>query len=136
MRTFTRAVFILNTLYQGLVGLVCLFVPLTALSLYSAPAGAADMPFLIGAFRMVGAFVIVSGFISFLIARDPDRHPILLPVMGLLAVTTLVAEGLMLLNGEGNLSQLGIDMIVQGAIIVAAFANKPAPTASPMRAAV
>lgn len=136
MRTFTRVIFGFNAIYQGLVGLLCLFVPLTALSLYSAPEGASAMPFLIGAFRMTGAFIVVGGCISVLIARNPDQHPILLPVMGLLAITTLVAEGLMLVNGEGDLSQLGLDMIVQAAILAAAFGYTPAARASASPAAV
>lgn len=136
MRTFARAVFGINTLYQGLVGLICLFAPLTALSLYSAPEGASAMSFLTGAFRMIGAFIIVGGFISLMIARNPDRYPILLPIMGLLAITTLVAEGLMLANREGHLSQLALDIVVQVAILIPAFAYKPSVAASGSRAAV
>ena len=125
MRTFTRAVFGLNVVYQLLVGVLCVFVPATAMGLYGATPDVLAMPFAVGAFRVLGAAILIGAVMSFLIARDPDQYPILLSLMGILAVFTLIAEGLMLMNGEAGVSQLAIDLVVQVAILVAAFAYKP-----------
>ena len=125
MRSFTRAIFGLNFVYQLIVGVLCIFVPATAMGLYGAPADVLGMPFAVGAFRVLGSAILIGGVISFLIMRNPDDHPILLPIMGVLAVFTLVAEGLMIMNNEATLAQLGLDLAVQVLILIAAFGYRP-----------
>lgn len=133
MRAAARIVFGLNFIYQLLVAIVCIFLPATALELYGAPADATGIPFLLGSMRMIGAALSIGVACSLLIARDPDSHPVLLPLMAVLAGATLLAEGIMLGTGEANVGQLALDIVFQIAIIGVAFAYRPAAQLAPAR---
>ncbi|MGQ0815321.1 MAG: hypothetical protein ACT4O1_12835 [Gemmatimonadota bacterium] len=113
MRPLVRVISGLNAVYQTIVAVLCLTAPAVTIALYGAPEGAAELGFLRGTIRILGAALLLGAAISALIARDPDRHPVLLPLIALLGATTLTAEALMLAAGEAVVSQLALDIGVQ-----------------------
>jgi len=56
------------------------------------------------------------------VAKDPDEHPVLLPLMAILAVATLVASVLGLAGGEIRIGQVALDMVVQVLLAISATA--------------
>jgi hypothetical protein len=119
MRGYTRIIFGLNALYQLAVGVIFLFAPVTAIGLYGFPASEGGSVATLVSLRALGAYVLLGAGLSAIIGVNPDRHPVLLPVMGALAVLTLVAWGVTLAAGEMTIAQVGLDAAVQGLLLVA-----------------
>ncbi|MGQ0815159.1 MAG: hypothetical protein ACT4O1_11925 [Gemmatimonadota bacterium] len=135
MRNLVRAVFGLNFLYQLVIGGISLLAPALAIELYQAPAGETLNFFLRGTLRTAGAALLLGAAVSALIARNPERNPVLLPLIALLALTTLIAEAMMLATGEANAAQIGFDALVQIVILMAVFTYYPRMRAAAAEAA-
>jgi hypothetical protein len=122
MRAFVRIVFGLNAIYQLVVGGMALVTPDAVYKFY----GAADVqPFMLGIGRGLGAMVVFGALVSAFIARDPDRDPVLLPLMGFLSVATVAAWTLALTAGELTMDQVGVDVLVQVALLAGVVAYYP-----------
>lgn len=119
MRIYTRVIFGLNTLYQLLVGAVFLFAPVAAIGLYGfGPAEALSVAAHVSC-RALGAYILLGAGISALIARNPDRHPILLALMGVLSLLTFLCWGLALAAAEVTLGQVALDLVIQALLLIA-----------------
>jgi hypothetical protein len=119
MRLYTRIIFGLNFLYQVIVGAIFLVSPVISISLYGfAPADAQSIAAHVG-IRMMGVFLLLMAVVSVMIAINPDKNPVLLPLMGLASVLTLLCWALTLLTGEMKLGQVGLDIIVQVLLLIA-----------------
>ncbi len=130
MRLYTRIIFGLNCLYQALVGVVFLFAPVLSIGLYGfAEADKQSIAAQVG-IRALGAYILVTAVISLLIAMNPDKHPILLPVMALVCAMTLVCWGITLFTRQTTVSQVGVDMLVQVLLLIGAlgYAGKAGKT--------
>ena len=125
MRLYVRIVFGLNAVYQVVIGLIGLFAPMTMLGLYGAAAADKEVILLHAAMRGLGYFIVFGGIISIFVAKNPDRHPILLRLMAILAVLTLVGWILTLVFKEMSISQVGIDMAVQVLLLIGALGYYP-----------
>jgi hypothetical protein len=121
MRWYVRIVFGLNAAYQVVIGLVALLAPLTMLGLYGASDADKQVLFLHAAMRGLGFYILFGGVLSALVALDPDRHPVLLALMGTLAVLTIVGWSLTLAFGEMQIGQVGVDLVVQALLLVGAL---------------
>lgn len=119
MRAYTRILFGLNALYQLAVGAVFLFAPVAAIGLYGFPQSEAGSVAAHVSIRALGAYILLGGGVSAAIARNPDRHPVLLLVMGGLSVLTLLCWGLTLAVGEVKVGQVALDLVVQALLLVA-----------------
>lgn len=120
MRLYTRIIFALNALYQAIIGVLCLGWPTRALGLYQATPAQLGEPMLRASFRLIGINLVLGALMSALIARNPDRHPVLLPLMGVLSVLTLVCWGVAgPLAHEMTVAQYGLDLVVQVLLLIA-----------------
>jgi hypothetical protein len=139
MRLYTRIVFCLNCLYQALAGVLFLFAPLLSIGLYGFPAADGQSMAAHVGVRIGGVLLLVAAVISALIALNPDRYPVLLPIMALVSALTLICWGLTLFAHETTASQVGVDAIVQvllliGALGYAAKAGKASATGAALHA--
>jgi len=128
MKTLTRLVFGFNCLYQLAAGLACLLFPATVIAFYGGPAEP-DV-FLSSGFRAYGSCILFAAVISAYITANPDRYPILLRMMGILAMLTLAGWGTVYFKNELPLSALIFDIIVQLVIVVVVIAYHPHPVSS------
>lgn len=125
MRWYVRIVFGLNTIYQVIVGLIALLVPAMMLGIYGATEMDKQVLLLLAAMRGMGFFIVFGGIISAIIALNPDRHPILLRLMAVLAALTIVGWVLTLFFGEMKMSQVGLDIVVQVLLLIGALSYYP-----------
>jgi len=119
MKIFTRIVFGMNAVYQLLVGIVFLLLPVTAIHLYGFPPSDTTSVAAHVGIRALGAYILLGGGISAAICLDPDRNPVLLIVMGILSALCLVCWGLTLAVKEVTLGQVGLDLVVQVLLLIA-----------------
>jgi len=121
MRSYVRIVFGLNTIYQVVIGLIALLVPTMMLGIYHANEMDKQVLLLLAAMRGLGFYIIFGGVISAIIALNPDRHPILLRLMAVLAVLTIIGWVLTLAFHEMTISQVGVDIVVQILLLIGAL---------------
>lgn len=130
MRLFTRIIFGLNCIYQIIVGAIFLFAPVFSITLYGFPqADTQSLAAHVGV-RVMGVFLLAVGIISVLIAINPDKNPVLLPIMGAIAALTLVCWGITLYAREMTVNQVGLDVAVQVLLLIAVlgYAGKAGKT--------
>ena len=130
MRLYTRIIFGLNCLYQIAVGVVFLAAPVLSIGLYGFPATDANSLAAHVGVRVMGVFLLVAGVISLLIAINPDKNPVLLPIMGMVSALTLVCWGITLFAHEMTFSQVGLDMLVQVLLLIAVLGYRGMATRS------
>jgi len=123
MKLATRILFGFNTVYQIAVGAISLLIPMMTIGFYKGPTNPDN--FLMSAFRILGANMIFGGIISAYIAWKPDKNPVLLRLMGMLAALTLICWGVVYFQKELPLSTLVFDIIVQVLILTVSFTYKP-----------
>lgn len=125
MRWYVRIVFGLNTIYQVVIGLIALLVPTMMLGIYHANEMDKQVLLLLAAMRGLGFYIVFGGVISAIIALNPDRHPILLRLMAVLAVLTIIGWVLTLAFHEMTIAQVGIDIVVQILLLIGALGYYP-----------
>jgi hypothetical protein len=125
MRWVVRILFGLNVLYQILVGLLSLAAPGMTIGLYGGGASDQQVLLLQAVLRLLGGYIVFGAVVSAVIAARPDRHPVLLPLMAILAVLTMAAWGLGMATGQVGISQAGLDLVVQLLILVVAMVYYP-----------
>lgn len=135
MRTFTRVVFGANAVYQGGVGLLCLFAPALTIELYGGGEADLQMLYLRAILRGLGATLLLTAVISAMIARDPDARPVLLVLLGVTAVFTLLAWSLAVLAREVSLDQVALDITVQAVVLATVALYYPQSRAAILAAA-
>jgi hypothetical protein len=119
MRRYTRIIFGLNALHQTALGGVCLVLPSLSLGLHGASPALAQGTLLLASCRILGVHLLFGGVLSALVARDPDRYPVLLLLMGLMGLLTSAGLGLALALGELNLRQAGPGLVLQVLVLAA-----------------
>jgi hypothetical protein len=130
MRTFMRIAFGLNALYQIAVGVVCLLAPATAAGLHGGGFTEASTLLLV-TFRLLGVNLIPAGIVSIVVAFDPDRHPILRALMGLIATLTLICWGIVVgmhTLAVGQVASMILNVVVQICVLVAVVIYYPRAT--------
>jgi hypothetical protein len=128
MRTYTRIVFGLNAAYLMIVGVLCLLGPELAVGVYGGTEVDHASTLLLITVRLLGVNLIPAGVISVVVAADPDRHPILRALMGLLATLTLVCWGIVIGMHDltvGQIASATLDVVVQVALLVAVVGYYP-----------
>jgi hypothetical protein len=125
MKLFTRIVFGFNTLYQIIVGFMALILPAMIIEVYQGTPEEQHLAILRAAFRALGFNIILGGVISALIAKNPNKYPILLPLMGLLSILTIICWSIAWGAGEMQFSQFALDIVVQVIILVAVILYYP-----------
>ena len=113
MRLYTRIIFGLNFLYQLVVGILFLFLPVLSIGLYGFPSTDGNAMAAHVGVRAMGLFLIVAGIISLMIARNPDTNPVLLPSMAMISALTLVCWFLTVYAHEMTIGQVALDIAVQ-----------------------
>ena len=132
MRLIARIIFAVNCIYQLVVGAIFLVAPVFSIHLYGfPPSDGQSMAAHVGV-RMMGVFLLLVAVISAMIAINPDKNPVLLPLMGLTALLTIVCWVLTLATHEMILSQVTLDLAVQVLILAAVvgYARKAGKLAS------
>jgi hypothetical protein len=118
MRVYTRIIFGLNFLYQLLAGSLFLFLPVLSIGLYGFPSSDANSMAAHVGIRVMGLFMVVAGIVSFMITRNPDKNPVLLPIMAIISVLTLLCWFMALSAHEMTLGQVALDLAVQVLLLV------------------
>ena len=94
MRRYTRIVFGLNALYQIALGFLCLLTPAVVVGMYGGTGGDEHSTLMLVCFRLLGVNLVPIGVICALVGINPDSHPILRQLMGLLSILTLIGWGI------------------------------------------
>ena len=128
MRRYTRIVFGLNAVYQLALGSVCLLTPAVAVGIYGGSSADQGSTLLLVCFRFLGVNLVPIGVISTLVALNPDTHPILRQLTGLLSILTLVCWGIAIsahnLN-VGQISSVTLDAVLQLLVIISVVGYSP-----------
>jgi hypothetical protein len=122
-----RIAFGLNALYQIAVGAVCLLAPATAADLHGGGHAEATTLLLV-TFRLLGVNLIPAGIVSLVAAADPDRHPILRALMGLIASLTLICWGIVVgmhTLAVGQVASMVLNVVLQIAVLLAVVLYYP-----------
>ncbi|MBL8794617.1 MAG: hypothetical protein JNM56_11990 [Planctomycetia bacterium] len=133
MRRYTQIVFGINAIYLTVLGLFCLLAPAPLIGLYGGTDAEAANTLFQATFRVLGVKLIPLGVMCALITGNPDDNAVLRGMMGLLAVLTLVAYGIIVGIYPFNAAWLGmgaLNVISMMLILVAAVfyhSKKKAP---------
>jgi hypothetical protein len=126
-----RIVFAVNAAYQLAFGTLCVLWPATAVAMYGGNILDRQSMLLLVTFRLIGVNLIPAGVISAVVAADPDRHPILRALMGLVATLTLVCWGIVIgmhdLNA-GQIAAAALDIVMHVALLVGVMGYYPHAT--------
>lgn len=108
MRRYTQIVFGVNAVYLTVLGLFCMLSPETMIGLYGGSDAESANILLQVTFRLIGVKLVPLGVVCALITGNPDDNPVLRALMGLLAVLTLVAYGIIVGIHDFNAAWLGM----------------------------
>lgn len=111
MRRYTQIVFGINAVYLTVLGLFCLLAPAPVINLYGGTDAEIANALLQVTFRLVGVKLIPLGVMCALITGNPDDNSVLRGMMGLLAVLTLVAYGIVVGMYDINAAWLGMSAL-------------------------
>jgi hypothetical protein len=115
MRKVVIAVAGLNAVFQLLVGLLSVASPETAAVAFKITVAS---PAMLALIRMFGGLLASSGFISALIATNPNRDRPLVLAFAAGMLLNLAADAVIIVAGELRFDQLAAGMVLQ---IVLAF---------------
>jgi hypothetical protein len=118
MRRVVRVLAGVNAVYQGLAGLLCIISPPLAAQAFKigrpAPVDAALL-------RIAGGLLVGNALWLGLLARGPEAHPLLAPLVIAGCIVNLASDVTIVLAGDMGLDQLGAGMALQ-VLLVAALA--------------
>ena len=118
MRQIARVLAGVNAVYQGLAGLLSIVSPQLAAAAFKigepAPAAAALI-------RIAGGLLVGNALWLGLLARAPDAHPLLVPLVIAGCAVNLTADLAIVLAGDMRFDQLAVGMALQ-MLLVAALA--------------
>jgi hypothetical protein len=128
MRRYTRIVFGLNAVYHLALGSVCLLAPALAVGIYGGSSADQTSTLVQVCFRFLGINLVPIGVICTLVALNPDNHPILRQLVGLLSILSLVGWGIAISAHSLNVSQISsvtLDALLQLLVIIGVVGYSP-----------
>src|SRR5438874_93501 len=106
MGRYTRIVFGINAVFQLALGTVCLLMPTVAVAIFGGTAADQGSTLLQVCFRLLGVNLIPIGVVAGLVAFNPESHPVLRQLMGLLSILTMVCWGIAISAHNLKVSQI------------------------------
>ena len=130
MRQFARVLAGLNSVYQGLAGLLSIISPHLAAAAFKIGEPAPSSAALI---RIAGGLLVGNALWLALVARAPDAHPLLVPLAIAGCAVNLAADLAIVLAGDMRFDQLAVGMGLQILLVAALAAARFGGTAAPAR---
>ena len=118
MRRIARWVYGASSVYHSVVGALALLAPTLAIVLHGGSAAEAGDPYMRAMYRGMGTFMVFTGLVSGLVAKDPDASPLLVAFLGVLSGLTLAGWGLAMAAGDVTFGQVSTDVLLQLPVLV------------------
>ena len=123
MRRVVQIVGWLNAAFGLLVGLLAVASPTAAAGAFKVGV---DSPAMLALIRMFGGLLASSGIVSAVIAKDPDRYPVLVRAYAACLVLNVATDALVIASGEMRFDQVASGMLLELLLGVLLFAYRPA----------
>jgi hypothetical protein len=123
MRRVVQIVGLLNAAFGVLVGLLAVASPMAAAGAFKVSV---DSPAMLALIRMFGGLLASSGIVSAVVARDPDRYPVLVRAYAACLVLNVATDALVVASAEMRFDQVASGMLLELLLAVLLFAYRPA----------
>ena len=116
MRRIARVLAGVNAVYQGLAGILCIASPPLAAGAFKIGEPA---PVVAALIRIAGGLLVGNALWLGLLARAPEAHPLLAPLVIAGSVVNLAADAAIIFASDMRFDQLGAGMVLQFLLVAA-----------------
>ena len=127
MRRVVQIVGWLNAAFGLLVGLLAVASPMAAAGAFKVGV---DSPAMLALIRMFGGLLASSGIVSAVVAKDPDRYPILVRAYAACLLLNVATDALVIASGEMRFDQVASGMLLELLLGVLLFVYRPGAAGS------